>query len=137
MRGEQIMVEETTFQERRTGLEDVTRSVRALARTARGLGSATADVAERELAMAITISEQLRDGVFSEAAIKKSRQGGVMASLRQDAHRTVDLVADVGTIAFNSVLDFFENFADQPRRPIEVRPTEPVVRVEPKATKRG
>jgi hypothetical protein len=137
MRGEQIMVEETTFQERATGLEDVTRSVRALARTARHLGEATADVAERELAMAISISEQIRDGIFSDEALKKSRGTGVMVNLRQDAHRALDLVADVGTIAVNSALDFLERFTDQPRRAIQARPAEPVVRVEVKKAARG
>jgi hypothetical protein len=99
----------------RTGLEDVTRSIRGLLRMARRLGESTADVAERELAMAIRISEQIRDNIISEKALERARNERLSAQLRQDARRVVDLVADAGSLVFVSMLDFLENFADEDR----------------------
>ena len=54
--------------ERNAGLEDVVRSVRSLAQSTRTLGARAGSVAERELAMAINISAQLRDEVLNAAA---------------------------------------------------------------------
>lgn len=104
------------IEEKPTGLEDVTRSVRALARATRSVGESAADVIERELAMAINISEQIRDRVVSPDMLAEARSEGLPARLRDDAHRALDLVADVGSIAYTSVLEFLERFADE-RRP--------------------
>jgi hypothetical protein len=109
---------ESVVSEKSTGLEDVTRSLRALLRTTRGLGVATTEVVERELAMAISISEQLRDKVVSPEALREARHHGLIASFRNDAHHAVDLAADAGGVLFNSVLGFLENFADQRRPPL-------------------
>ncbi len=106
--------------ETKVGLEDVTRSVRALLRTSRQLGVSTLDVAERELAMAISISESIRDDIVSREALERARHQGVMARFRHDTHRVVDLVMDASSIAVNSSLDFLENFADQRRQPLAV-----------------
>src|SRR5207249_2354815 len=52
-----------------TGLEDVVRSLRRLTRNSRNLATESGDVLERELGMAIQISEQLRDSVFAEESL--------------------------------------------------------------------
>ncbi len=106
----------SVVKEQPTGLEDVTRSVRAVVRATRTVGEASADVLERELAMAISISEQIRDNVISKKMLEKTRTDGLPARLRTDAHRTVDLIADIGSILYNSALTFLEKYADD-RRP--------------------
>ncbi len=117
----EIPVNEIPTTTKPTGLEDVTRAVRGLLRTSLNLGESTFDVAERELAMAIRVSEQIRDEALSEKALERARHGGVSARLRQDAHQVVDLVADLGSIAYVSALDFMGRFADEQRPPL---PTE-------------
>jgi hypothetical protein len=102
------------------GLEDVTRSVRALLRSTRNLGTASLEVLERELAMAISISEGIRDDIVSREALERVRSEGVMAKFRLDSHRVVDLALDAGSLAVNSGLEFLENFADRRRPPLAV-----------------
>lgn len=109
---------ESVVTEKPTGLEDVTRSVRAVLRATRSVGEASADVLERELAMAINISEQIRDNVVSEKMLKEARTEGLPARLREDAHRALDLVADTGAIFYNNALTFLEKFADERRQPL-------------------
>jgi butyrate kinase len=109
---------ESVVTEQPTGLEDVTRSVRAVLRATRSVGEASADVLERELAMAISISEQIRDKVVSEKMLKEARSEGLPARLRSDAHRALDLAADTGAIFYNSALTFLEKFADERREPL-------------------
>lgn len=104
--------------EDRTGLEDVIRSLRRLTRESRNLAVTGTEVMERELAMAITISEQIRNGVLSEEALKEVRTEGLPAQLRKDAHRIVDLVADVLAVGSLSAVRFAEHFADEPRPPL-------------------
>lgn len=104
--------------EKPTGLEDVVRSVRVLARSARNLGVASAEVVERELAMAISISAQLRDDVISKAMLEEARREELPAKLRKDAHDTVNLLADAGAVLFLAATRFLENFADQRRPPL-------------------
>ena len=61
--------------------------------------------------MAISISEQIRDNVISDKMLEKARTDGLPARLRTDAHRTVDLIADIGSILYNSALTFLEKYA--------------------------
>jgi len=105
-------------QDEAAGIEDVFRSVRALARQTRGLAESAASVAERELAMAISIAEQLRDKVIAQETLERARREELPARLRQDAHRTLDLVADAASVAYVTVLGFAESFIDDPRPPI-------------------
>lgn len=109
---------ETVGKESPTGLEDVVRSVRALARTTRGLGEDAASVLERELAMAIGISEKLRDEMVSEKALAEAREARLVARLREDAHRLVDLAADAGSVLYVNSVKFLEKFTDERRPPI-------------------
>lgn len=106
------------FEETPTGLEDVIRSVRALARTTRNLTEGAGHVVERELAMAITISEQLRDNLLTKEVLERARAEKLPAKLRQDTHRMVDLFADVTAVAFTTAVRFVENFVDERRPPV-------------------
>lgn len=107
---------ESKLAESPTGLEDVVRSVRALARMTRDLSESAASVAERELAMAIGISERLRDGIVSADALRRARAEELPARLRADAHRVLDLFADAGAVAYRFGIDFVEGLTDE-RRP--------------------
>lgn len=97
------------------GLEDVTRSLRVLTRSSRDLVIDGGEVLERELAMAISLSERLRDESLSPEVLKRARSGRLNRQFRDDAHRVVDLVADVGGVAAVQAVRFVEQFADQPR----------------------
>ena len=103
----------------RIGLEDVLRSARQLARETRGLAESTAGVLERELAMALTVAESLRDRLISPEALKESRAHPLMSRLRTDAHRAVDLSMDALATSYVFGVDLVENFVDRPRPAIE------------------
>lgn len=108
---------ETNIKENPTGIEDVVHSLRVSARTARILGEDLASIVERELAMAISISEKLRDEIVSENALAEARKAHLPARLREDAHRLVDLSADASSLLYVIVIKFFENLTDE-RRPL-------------------
>ena len=101
--------------EDRTGLEDVVRAARKLARETRGLAESAAGVVERELAMALSVAESLRDRLISEEALKQARAQPLMAQLRSDAHRAVDLGMDALATTYVFGVDLVENFVDKPR----------------------
>ena len=102
----------------RTGLEDVVRAVRDLARQVRLTAEQGGGVAERELAMLLTVAEDLRDRVASPAALGRGREHKLFASFRRDAHRAVDLVFDGAATAYVFTVETVENFLDQPRAAI-------------------
>lgn len=102
----------------RTGLEDVMRSVRALAKQSRLLVESAAGVAERELAMALSAAEELRDSVVSREALEKARDMELMSRLRSDAHRAVDLGVDALAATYVFGVQVVERFIDQPRTAI-------------------
>ncbi|GEM_PF-2935997 len=110
----------TETQSDNVGLEDVARSVRGLLRSTRNLGTASLEVVEREIAMAISISEQIRDGLISPQALERSRKQAMIGQFRNDAHRTVDLAIDAGGLVVSTALDFLEKFADSRRRSLPV-----------------
>lgn len=104
----------------RTGLEDVLRSARQLARETRGLAESTAGVVERELAMALSVAESLRDRLVSEEALKQARAHPLMSRLRTDAHRAVDLGMDALATSYVFSVDLVENFVDKPRPQLDL-----------------
>ena len=97
------------------GLEDLTRSVRVLARNSRNLVTDAGEVLERELAMAVEVSERLRAQTVSDELLSEARAVRVQAGLRQSAHGVVDLVADAVGVATVSAIRFVETMVDQPR----------------------
>jgi hypothetical protein len=98
-----------------SGLEDVTRAVRTLARSSRDLLTEAGGVLERELAMAVAVSERLRDQAVSDELLRDARLIRVQSGLRGSAHRVVDLVADAVGVATVIVLRFGEAMVDEPR----------------------
>lgn len=102
--------------DRENGLEDLMRSVRALARSSRNLGLEATQIAERELAMAIQVSEEIRDRIVSQEFLERARADKLSSNFREDAHRGVDLVFDAVSVAAISFTDLLEGiFAE--RRP--------------------
>jgi hypothetical protein len=99
----------------RTGIEDVIRAVRDLARRSRHLAEDVAGVAERELAMALTVAEQMRDSVTSPAALKEAREHLLLGRLRHDAHRAVDLGMDFVATGYVFSVRAVEGFLDDQR----------------------
>ena len=111
------------------GLQDVTRSVRVLARRSRDLLTDAGEVLERELLMAVSVSERLRDEAISEELLADARALRLHSGLRDTAHRTIDLVADAVGVAAVTAVRFGESLADQPRAalPEEAERADPVV----------
>lgn len=105
----------------RTGLEDVLRAARQLARETRGLAESAGGVVERELAMALSVAESLRDRLVSEEALKQARAQPLIARLRTDAHRAVDLGMDAIATSYVFGVDLVENFIDKPRPQLELQ----------------
>ena len=90
------------------GLADVLDSARQLATQLRGAARGVGQLGERELAMIIGTGEDVRDRVISEELMAKARQDPLVASLRQTAHRGLDLGFDamaVGVQAGSDLLD--------------------------------
>lgn len=104
-----------TTRNQASGLEDVTRAVRTLARSSRDLLTDAGGVLERELAMAVAVSERLRNEAVSEELLRDARSVRVQAGLRDSAHRVVDLVADAVGVATVTAVRFGEGMVDQPR----------------------
>lgn len=96
----------------KTGIEDVIRAVRELARRSRHLVEDAAGVAERRLAVALTAAEQMRDAVTSAKALEEARAQPVLARLRADAHRGIDLGMDFVATAYVFSVRAVEGFVD-------------------------
>lgn len=99
----------------RTGLEDVLRAVRNLARQSRGLAEDAAGVLERELAMGLSVAEALRDKVISAKALEQARAHPLLSRVRSDAHRAVDLSMDALSTGYVFGVDLVESVIDRPR----------------------
>lgn len=91
--------------------DDVSRSLKAVVRSSRTLGENSIDFVGREIAMAVKLSEQVRDEVFSPQLLEEARHSPVPASFRRSAHKAVDVVADVGSIGYLLALRVVDSFA--------------------------
>lgn len=97
------------------GLEDVVRSVRVLAKQARLLVEEAGGVAERELAMMLTVAEDTRNRLLAVETLEKNRAHPLFKQLRSDAHRAVDLGFDAIVTVYGFAVETVETFLDQPR----------------------
>jgi hypothetical protein len=91
---------------------EVSRSLSALVRSSRNLAETSASVIERELAMVIKVSEQLRDELFAADTLARARKEPIPARFRADAHRAVDIAADLGSVMWVTGFRFAEAIAD-------------------------
>lgn len=98
----------------------VTDSLKVLARNSRDLLTDVGNVLERELAMAVSLSERLRDESVSAKILAEARAGKLQAGLRDSSHRIVDLVADAVGVAAVSAVRFGDQLVDQPRKRLAV-----------------
>jgi len=103
----------------RTGLEEVVRAARDLARQARLTVEQAGGVAERELAMLLSVSEELRDRVATPEVLRRGREQPLFRRLRGDAHRAVDLGFDAAASGYVLAVETVENFLDRPRPPLD------------------
>jgi hypothetical protein len=101
------------------GLEDVVRSVRVLAKQARLLVEQAGGVAERELAMMLTVAEDSRNRLLSAETLEKNRAHPLFKQLRSDAHRAVDLGFDTIVTVYAFAVETVETFLDQPREAVQ------------------
>jgi hypothetical protein len=97
------------------GLTDVVRAARDLARQARRTVESAGDLADRELAMLLDISEQLRDRLASPEALATGRANKLFAGFRHSSHRAVDLGIDAVATGYVFTVEALENFLDTPR----------------------
>ena len=105
----------------RTGLEDVIVAVRNLARQTRGLAEDAGGVLERELAMALSVAESLRDKVVSAKALEQARAHPLLSRVRVDAHRAVDLGMDALSTGYVFGVELVETVVDKPRPALATR----------------
>jgi hypothetical protein len=105
----------------RTGLEDLTRTAGQVARSGRDLITDVGEMLERELAMAVSISERLRDQTVSQQMLSEARSLRVQSSVRDSAHHIVDLIADAVGVTTLTIARFGEQLADEPRPPLRAR----------------
>ena len=98
--------------------DDVSNSLKVVIRSTRNLGENTVDFVGRELAMAVKLSEQLRDEIFSHELLEEARANPVAASYRATAHRAVDVIADVGSVGYVLVLRAADSLAGKRRKVI-------------------
>jgi DNA-directed RNA polymerase subunit K/omega len=103
------------LQKDEAGLDDVMRSVRVLARRARQLVEDAGEVAEREVAMVLTATEEVRDRVISKEALGKARQQTPLRGLRQDTQRAVDLAFDAAAMVYVFGVEIVERVLERRR----------------------
>ena len=113
------MLTQQSTNDRKIGLEDLTRSVRGLARSSRNLGLEATHIAERELAMAIQVSEGIRDRIVSQEFLERVREDKLSSKFREDAHRGVDLIFDAVSVTAIGLTDLIEGILDERRPDLE------------------
>lgn len=100
--------------------DTVSDSLKVLARNSRDLLTDVGGVLERELAMAVSLSERLRDESVSAELLAEARAGKLQAGFRDSSHRVVDLVADAVGVAAVSAVRFGDQLIDAPRKRLAV-----------------
>jgi hypothetical protein len=80
-------------------VDEVFSSFRELTHSGGTVLAAGGAALERELNMAIRLSEQIRDSVLTAKSIEQARAQKLNKSLRADGHRIVDVLADVTGVA--------------------------------------
>ena len=87
-------------------IDDMLKALRSVGRSGGAVVSVSGNALERELDMAIRLSEQIRDSVINPETLAEARQQRLHEQIRADAHRLVDIVADFGAVAVLQMIRF-------------------------------
>jgi hypothetical protein len=105
------------------GLDDLLASLQAVTRGGGRLAVSGGNVVEREINMAVTLSDEIRNSVFSAEALKDARAHPLNGRLRKDGYHLVDLLADVAGVTVHGAIRAADRFFAQ--RPRLADPAEP------------
>jgi len=95
------------------GLDDLIASLQAVTRGGGRLAVSGGNLVEREVNMAVSLSEDVRDSIFSTQALKDARAQPLNGRLRTDGHRIVDLLVDIGGVTVHGALRAADTFFAQ------------------------
>jgi hypothetical protein len=99
------------------GIDDILASLQSVTRGGGRVAVTGGSLVEREINMAISLSEDIRDSLFSAEALAAARAQPLNKRLRTDGHRLVDLLVDVGGVTVHGALNAADSFFAQ-RPPI-------------------
>lgn len=92
------------------GLENVRAAARDLAERVRDTGIALGEFADRELAFAVGLAEDIRDKTVSAELMKEARALPVVSGFRATTHRVVDLGFDAVAVGVKVGGDALDDF---------------------------
>ena len=95
------------------GLDDILASLQAVTRGGGRLAVTGGNLLEREFNMAVSLSEEVRDSVISREALESVRAQPINRRLRDEGHRFVDLLTDVGGVLVHGTVNAFDAFFTQ------------------------
>jgi len=98
------------------GLDDVIRTAGDVADRVREAAASVARLGERELAMLVGIAEDIRDRTVARERLDSARKIETIASLRQTAHRGVDLGFDMAAVGVDVSVDFVDAALRRPAK---------------------
>jgi hypothetical protein len=101
----------------RSGLDDLLKSLETVTKGGGRLAVSGGNLIEREIRMAVGLSDQIRDSVFSSEALDEVRAQPLYGRLRSDGYRVVDLLADVGGITAQGIIRAADGFFAQRSNP--------------------
>jgi hypothetical protein len=99
------------------GIDDILASLHSVTRAGGRVVVTGGSLLEREINMAIRLSEDVRDSLFSAEALEEARARPLNHRLRSDGYRLVDLLADVGGVTVHGAIRVADTFFAQ-RPPI-------------------
>lgn len=115
---EKAMQEKTSTKQdtiEREGLASVIDTATDLAAQLRDVSVSAAKVAEREIAMVVSVAENSRDQLVSEKTLREARAMEVLRPLRESAHRGGDIVFDAAAVVLRVGVDAVEQYFTTPR----------------------
>jgi len=99
------------------GIDDILAALQSVTRSGGRVAVTGGNLVEREINLAISLSEDVRGSLFSAEALEEARAQPLNRRLRSDGHRFVDLAVDVGGVTVHGALRAAESFFAQ-RPPI-------------------
>jgi hypothetical protein len=111
------------------GLDDVIRTAGDVADRVREAAASVARLGERELAMLVGIAEDIRDRTVARERLDSARKIETIASLRQTAHRSVDLGFDMAAVGVDVGVDFVDAALRRPAKPAASQSSAPAAAI--------